>query len=140
MQTLGVVFTPLNRFSAVKKKHVSHFFKSSLTYFSFIKIGGGHLARFPCENFVSTVVSSLKIVFRSLFCCIRTALNLLNDVSRIFMISVLLLERLSCCGSLSVRVAWAYLALVLLFRGLSGGVSECCCSGAGFSRVDFVLY
>ena len=26
VQTLGVVFIPLNRFSADKKKHVSHFF------------------------------------------------------------------------------------------------------------------
>ena len=43
-------FTSLNRFSADKKKHVSHFFLSSLTYFSFIKIGGGHLARFPCKS------------------------------------------------------------------------------------------
>ena len=39
MQTLGVVFTPLNRCSADKKKRIS-FFQSSLTYFSFIKIGG----------------------------------------------------------------------------------------------------
>ena len=49
VQTLGVVFTLLNRFSSDKKKHLSLFFKSSLTYFSFIKIGGGHLARFPCK-------------------------------------------------------------------------------------------
>ena len=39
MQTLRVVFTPLNCFSADKKNHVSHFC-NPLTYFSFIKIGG----------------------------------------------------------------------------------------------------
>ena len=49
MLNLGVVFTPLNRFLADEKKHLSHFFVSSLTYFSFIKIGGGHLGRFPCQ-------------------------------------------------------------------------------------------
>ena len=59
------------------------------------------------ENFISTIVSSFNIVFRSSFSCIRTVLNSLNDFSRAFMISVLLLERLSRCGSVSVYVAWA---------------------------------
>ena len=54
MQTLGVVFTPLNRFSADNKKGI---FFYPLTYFSFIKIGGGHLARFPCQK---KIVDSTK--------------------------------------------------------------------------------
>ena len=35
MQTLGVVFTSLNRFSADKKKHVSHFFLILFNIFQF---------------------------------------------------------------------------------------------------------
>ena len=50
MQTLRVVFTPLNHFSADRKNTYLFFFKSSLTYFSSIKIGGGHLARSPCQK------------------------------------------------------------------------------------------
>ena len=83
MQTLGVVFAPLNRFSADKKTRFS-FFLSSLTYFSFIKIGGGHLARFPCEFVaIATVVDVVKIVFnyyRSLYALWTLSYHYCNDV------------------------------------------------------------